>query len=147
VDGYDLVILDLDGVVFLIDKPIRGAARAVEQVRALGVPVIFATNNASRRAGDVADLLSGMGVAAGAEEIFTSAAAAARILAKRLEPGAPILVVGADALREEVVEAGLSVVASADAEPVAVVQGYGPDVGWHQLAEAALAVRAGALWV
>jgi HAD superfamily hydrolase (TIGR01450 family) len=147
IDGYDLVILDLDGVVFLIDKPIRGAVQAVEQVRALGVPVMFATNNASRRAEEVADLLSRMGVQARAEEVFTSAAAAARILAKRFEPGAPILVVGAEALREEVAEAGLSVVAGADAKPVAVVQGYGPDVGWHQLAEATMAVRGGALWV
>jgi glycerol-1-phosphatase len=147
IDGYDLVILDLDGVVFLIDKPIRGAARAVEQVRALGVPVIFATNNASRRAGEVAKLLTGMGVPARAEEVFTSSAAAARILAERFDPGAPILVVGAEALREEVVEAGLNVVASADDKPVAVVQGYGPGVGWSRLAEATLAVRAGALWV
>lgn len=147
VDGYDLVILDLDGVVFLIDRPIHGAAQAVEQVRALGVPVIFATNNASRRAGEVADLLSGMGVPARAEEVFTSAAAAARILAERFEPGAPILVVGAEALRDEVLAAGLSVAAGAEDKPVAVVQGYGPKVGWAELAEATLAVRAGALWV
>jgi HAD superfamily hydrolase (TIGR01450 family) len=147
VDGYDLVILDLDGVVFLIDRPIPGAAQAVEQVRALGVPVIFATNNASRRAREVADLLTGMGVPARAEEVFTSAAAAARILAERFGAGAPILVVGAEALRDEVLEAGLSVVASAEDKPVAVVQGYGPKVGWAELAEATLAVRAGALWV
>src|SRR6185436_19331771 len=31
--------------------------------------------------------------------------------------------------------------------PAAVVQGYGPDVGWRILAEAALSVRAGAIWV
>jgi glycerol 3-phosphatase-2 len=36
---------------------------------------------------------------------------------------------------------------SADARPVAVVQGYGPDVGWGELAEACLAIRAGARWV
>jgi HAD superfamily hydrolase (TIGR01450 family) len=147
VDGYDLVILDLDGVVFLIDKPIPGAPGVIEQLRALGVPVIFATNNASRRAREVADLLAGMGVPAQAEEVFTSAGAAARLLAERFEPGARILVVGADALREEVADAGLSVVASADDGPVAVVQGYGPRVGWPELAEATLAVRKGALWV
>jgi glycerol-1-phosphatase len=31
-------------------------------------------------------------------------------------------------------------------KPVAVVQGFGPEVGWQLLAEAALAVRAGATW-
>ena len=60
-----------------------------------------------------------MGVPARAEEVFTSAAAAARILAERFEPGAKVLVVGAQALREEVAEVGLSVVASALAAMIA----------------------------
>src|SRR5262249_52481000 len=47
----------------------------------------------------------------------------------------------------EVASAGLTPVATADAHPVAVVQGYARDVGWAQLAEACVAVRNGALWV
>jgi glycerol-1-phosphatase len=58
-----------------------------------------------------------------------------------------VLVVGAEALRAEVRDAGLVPVATADDRPEAVVQGYGPEVGWAQLAEASLAVRAGATWV
>jgi len=38
-------------------------------------------------------------------------------------------------------------VTRAEDRPVAVVQGYGPDVGWAMLAEACVAVRAGARWV
>ncbi|MEV6301444.1 HAD-IIA family hydrolase [Actinoplanes sp. NPDC051861] len=146
VGGYDLVIFDLDGVVYLIDKPIAGAAEAVERLRADGVTVAYATNNASRRAADVAALLTGMGVSAEPAEVLTSAGAAAALLAERLPAGSPVLVVGADALRDEVREAGLDPVLSAEDAPVAVVQGYGPEVGWKALAEAALAVRAGATW-
>ena len=146
-DGHDLVIFDLDGVIYLIDKPIDGAAEAVERLRASGTPVAYATNNASRRAADVADLLTGMGVPAAAGEVLTSAGASAAVLAERLPAGAPVLVVGAEALRAEVRDAGLRVVDSAEDKPAAVVQGYGPDVGWRILAEAALSVRAGATWV
>jgi len=32
-------------------------------------------------------------------------------------------------------------------DPVAVVQGFSPDIGWGDLAEAALAIRAGTPWV
>jgi hypothetical protein len=40
------------------------------------------------------------------------------------------------------------VITEADADgPAAVVQGYGPDVSWRSLAEAALAVRRGVPWV
>ncbi|MEU4620226.1 HAD-IIA family hydrolase [Actinoplanes sp. NPDC023801] len=144
--GYDLVIFDLDGVVFLIDKPIPGAAEAVERLRADATTIAYATNNASRRAAEVATLLTGMGVSATPAEVLTSAGASAALLAERLPAGAPVLVVGAEALRGEVRDAGLTPVDSAEDEPVAVVQGYGPEVGWKILAEAALAVRAGAAW-
>ena len=147
VDGYDLVIFDLDGVVYLIDKPIPGAAEAVERLRADGIAVAYATNNASRRAAQVADALSGMGVPARADEVLTSAGASAALLAKELPAGAPVLVVGADALRDEVRDAGLTPVETFEDKPAAVVQGYGADVGWRILAEAALSVRAGARWV
>lgn len=145
--GYDLVIFDLDGVVYLIDKPIPGAAEAVGRLRASGTSVAYATNNASRRAADVASLLTGMGVAAEPDEVLTSAGAAAAVLAQRLPAGAPVLVVGADALRAEVTDAGLRPVSTAEEKPEAVVQGFGPEVGWKALAEAVLAVRAGATWV
>ncbi|HET6533334.1 MAG TPA: HAD-IIA family hydrolase [Actinoplanes sp.] len=147
VDAYDLVIFDLDGVVYLIDKPIAGAAEAVKQLRADGTAVAYATNNASRRAAAVAELLTGMGVPAAAGEVLTSAGASAAMLARELPAGAPVLVVGAAALRDEVRDAGLTPVERFEDEPVAVVQGFGPDVGWQLLAEAALAVRAGAKWI
>ncbi|MDG4824535.1 HAD-IIA family hydrolase [Asanoa sp. WMMD1127] len=146
-DAYDLVIFDLDGVIYLSDKAVAGAVDAVKRLHGEGRSIAYATNNASRRAAEVADLLVGLGVPAVADEVLTSAAAAARRLADRLEPGARVLVVGADALRAEVTERGLTPVSSADDQPVAVVQGYGREVGWVSLAEAALAVRAGALWV
>jgi glycerol-1-phosphatase len=147
VDAYDLVVFDLDGVIYLIDRPIPSAAEAVRRLRADGTAVAYVTNNASRRAADVAELLCGMGVPAGPDEVLTSAGAAAAMLAEELPEGAPVLVVGADALRAEVREAGLRPVETFEDAPVAVVQGYGPDVGWRALAEAALAVRAGARWV
>jgi HAD superfamily hydrolase (TIGR01450 family) len=146
-DRYDLVVFDLDGVIYLIDRPIPRAVEAVVRLHSAGTAVAYATNNASRRAGEVAELLTGMGVPASAAEVLTSAAAAAAVLADRLPPAAPVLVVGAQALRDEVSAVGLAPVDSAEDAPAAVVQGYGPHVGWGHLAEAAVAVRAGATWV
>lgn len=147
VDAYDLVIFDLDGVIYLIDRPIPGAVQAVAQLHAEGKPLAYATNNASRRPAEVAELLVGLGVNAQPGEVLTSAVAAAAALAERLPAGAPVLVVGAEALRAEVRAVGLVPVERADQAPVAVVQGYGPQVGWTDLAEATVAIRAGALWI
>ena len=147
VDGYDLVIADLDGVVYLGEQVIPAAVPAFGQLREHGVAVEFATNNASRRADAVAALLSSLGVAADATEVITSAQASAAVLAQELAAGARVLVVGAQALASEVRDAGLVPVREAGDEPVAVVQGYAPEVGWTQLAEACVAIRAGARWV
>ncbi len=147
VDGYTLVVFDLDGVIYLIDRPIPGAVETVARLHGEGRAVAYATNNASRRAGDVADLLTGMGVQARPEEVLTSAAAAAQLLGERLPAGTPVLVVGAEALRSEIRAVGLTPVSSADESPAAVIQGYGPQVGWADLAEAAVAVRGGATWI
>ncbi|HZN18628.1 MAG TPA: HAD-IIA family hydrolase [Micromonosporaceae bacterium] len=146
-DAYDLVVLDLDGVVYLVDRPVPGAVDAVAALRRRGRAVVFATNNASRRAAEVAALLAGMGVAAQPQEVLTSARATAETVARSHPGGTRVLVVGADALRAEVRDAGLVPVARADEGPRLVVQGYGAQVGWADLAEACVAVRAGAEWV
>jgi HAD superfamily hydrolase (TIGR01450 family) len=147
VDGYDLIVLDLDGVVYLGDQPVAGAPEALAELRERGTPIAFATNNASRRAAEVAALLASLGVRAEAGEVTTSAQAAAAVLAERLPAGAAVLIVGAPALREEVAEVGLRPVERAEDAPAAVAQGYGPKVGWEQLAEASVAIRRGAEWV
>jgi glycerol-1-phosphatase len=147
VNSYDLVIFDLDGVVFLGHEPIDGAVEAINGLVDAGKPVAYATNNASRRAAEVADLLVSLGIRATADEVITSAQESAAIIAQRLKPADRVLIVGGPALRREIADVGLTPVTSADDKPEAVVQGYAPDVGWKQLAEACLAVRAGAIWV
>jgi glycerol-1-phosphatase len=120
---------------------------AIATLTAAGRAVAYASNNAARRAEDVADLLRSVGVPATVAQAATSAQASAALLARRVPAGSPVLVVGAPALAEEVAAHGLRPVHSASDQPVAVVQGYGPDVGFAQLAEACVAVRSGALWV
>jgi HAD superfamily hydrolase (TIGR01450 family) len=146
-DQYDLVIFDLDGVVYLGREPIGGAVDAINRLVGGGRHVAYVTNNASRSADDVANLLRDLGITASPDEVMTSAHASAALLASRLPAGSAVLVVGAPALRAEVAAVGLRPVDEASDGPAAVVQGYAPDVGWAQLAEACVAVRSGALWV
>jgi HAD superfamily hydrolase (TIGR01450 family) len=144
---YDAALVDLDGVAYRGHLPIAGASEALAAARAAGMRVLFVTNNASREPQTVADQLTGLDIAASADEVLTAAQAAALTLRSRLEPGARVLVVGAEGLRTAVRQQGLVAVESAADGPVAVVQGYGPEVGWKQLAEAAYAIEAGAWFV
>ncbi|MCL2668149.1 MAG: HAD-IIA family hydrolase [Micrococcales bacterium] len=147
VERFDLALVDLDGVTYRGHLPIDGAADAITTARSAGMRVQFVTNNASRAPQVVADQLDALGIPTPPDEVLTAAQAAAATLRGRLDPGTPVLVVGADALRDAVREQGLVVVDSADDDPQAVVQGFGPDVGWPQLAEAAYAVAAGVWYV
>jgi glycerol 3-phosphatase-2 len=105
------------------------------------------TNNAFRTPAAIAALLTSFGTPATAQDVVTSAQAAARLLAERLPAGAPVLVVGGSGLRMAVRERGLRPVSTALDRPQAVVQGYWPDLSYSLLAEGGLAVAGGALFV
>jgi glycerol 3-phosphatase-2 len=147
VSVYDVALLDLDGVVYIGGAAIPGAAEALHKADAAGMRLAYVTNNAFRTPAAVAALLTSLGVPAAAQDVVTSAQAAARLLAERLPAGAPVLVVGGSGLRMALRERGLRPVSTAADKPLAVVQGYAPDVSYSMLAEGGLAVRAGALFV
>ena len=144
VQQYDCLMLDLDGTVFRGHEPTEGAVDALART---GVRTFFVTNNASRGADEVAAHLCELGFTALAEDVVTSAQGAARLLADQVPADSPVLIVGTDALAKEVSSVGLQPVRLFSDEPVAVVQGHSAQTGWSDLAEAALAIRAGALWV
>ena len=146
-EKYDVALLDLDGVVYLGGTAIPGAPAALQRARADGMHLAYVTNNASRTPAAVAELLRSMDVPASAADVVTSPQAASRLLADKLPPGAPVLVIGSLALRMAVRERGLRPVSSASDRPLAVVQGYAPGIDYQALAEGSLAVRAGALFV
>lgn len=144
---HDVGLLDLDGVVYAGLAAIPGAVPALQAARSAGLRLAFVTNNASRSPSSVAGHLSSLGVPASSADVVTSAQAAAAVIAGKFPAGSPVLVVGAVALRLALRDRGLRPVSVAADQPVAVVQGFSPDLSYALLTEAALAVRAGALYV
>ena len=141
---HDCLLLDLDGTVFRGQEPTVGA---VDSLAAVTGRALFVTNNASRSAAEVAEHLQELGFTAHADDVVTSSQSGARLLAGQLPAGATVLVVGTDSLAAEISAVGLRPVRTYAEDPVAVVQGHSPATGWADLAEAALAIRGGALWV
>jgi HAD superfamily hydrolase (TIGR01450 family) len=109
--------------------------------------VAFVTNNAARPPQDVAEHLRRLGVDASAADVVTSAQAAASMLREQLAPGSAVLSIGARGLAEALTEVGLRPVTAMDEHPLAIVQGFSPDLSWPMLLEACVAVRAGLPWV
>jgi glycerol-1-phosphatase len=141
---YDCLLIDLDGTVFRGHSATEGAVQTLDEVQSRK---LFVTNNATRTAEEVATHLRDLGFTATGDDVVTSAQSAAHLLSVELPPDSVVLVVGTDSLANEITAVGLRPVRSFADNPVAVVQGLSMTIGWADLSEAALAIRAGALWV
>ncbi|WP_432138582.1 MULTISPECIES: HAD-IIA family hydrolase [unclassified Streptomyces] len=146
-EAYDTALLDLDGVVYAGGSAIVHAVESLAVAREGGMRLAYVTNNALRTPDAVAEHLTELGIATGADDVITSAQAVARLIAEQVPAGARVLVVGGEGLRVALRERGLVPVESADDDPAAVVQGYGgPELPWGRFAEAAYAVARGVPW-
>lgn len=140
IDGVDVVLADLDGVIYAGAVAIPHAVESLTRAAAEGRRLGYITNNASRTDATVAAHLSSLGLPTEPSDVVTSPQAAVRLLGEKVAPGATILVVGGQGLVVELEKAGYLVTRSAEDAPAAVVQGFAPEVSWTQLAEAAYAL-------
>jgi 4-nitrophenyl phosphatase len=140
-----VVCCDLDGVIWSGDEVIPGSADAVTQLRAAGLRVGFVSNNSSHPVGDVVAKLERFGIPAGADDVVTSALAAAAMLAASLPRQARVLACAGPGVVEALTDAGLVAV---DAPPAdAVVVGFHRTFDFDELDRSSRAVRDGARFV
>lgn len=145
-EGVDLLLADLDGVVY---KGALAIPYAVDSINTAAgrMRVGYITNNAARTPDSVAEHLSSLGLTVRPDDVVTSPQAAVRLLLDTAPAGSTVLVVGGEGLISEVVRAGFVPTTSAEDSPSAVIQGFHPSVGWTQLAEAAFALHTGIPWI
>lgn len=146
-EQFDALLFDLDGVVYIGPHAVPHAAEAIAQARADGVRCAYITNNAARTSQVVADHLIGIGVGCTADEVVTSPQAAVTVLGEFVPPGSRVLVIGGAGIADELRARGYEPVRSLAEQPAAVMQGFSPDLGWRDLAEACFAVRTGLPWI
>lgn len=131
-------VIDLDGVVWLAGEAIDGVRAAIGELRARGVRVVFATNNSAPTLSELLARMERAGIPASAEDLITSAQAAASMVA----PGERVLALADGGAREALIERGAALVEVPPAEVVLV--GWTHDFTFERLAVASGAVRAGA---
>lgn len=133
-------VIDLDGVVWRGSDPVEGAVAALGRLLDAGEQVAFVTNNSSVPAHEVRRRLTELGVPGG-PEVLTSADAAATVV----EAGERVLVRGGPGLVDALSARGAELVDRRPADTVVV--GWHRDFTYDSLAEAHLAVAAGARFV
>jgi NagD protein len=134
-------LFDLDGTVYLGERLLPGAAETIAALRADGRGVAFLTNKPLQTREAYAAKLTRLGVATVPDDVITSSLVLARHLAK-LDPGAPLFVIGEPPLLAELRAHGFEV--RADARVRWVVIAFDRTFDYAKLNIALQASRAGA---
>lgn len=140
---YRAWCFDLDGTVYRGVEPIPETVRFIRSLREKGAGVFFVTNNSALTPEKQSEKLSRMGIAADPEEIMTSSVATADHLLKN-HGTLPVYMIGEEGLRTALISAGHRIVQDS---PEAVVVGIDRGITYAKLADASLAVSAGAAFV
>jgi len=119
--GYDHVLLDLDGCVWVGDDATPRAAEAVDALRAAGKGVAFVTNDGRHSTEDFVRKLWGLGLRASVEEVVTVGAALQFVLAST-PAWRRAFVIGSEAIHRHVEAAGVR--ETMDGADVVVIAGH-----------------------
>lgn len=134
----------MDGVLYIGETPIEGAAKAINFLRERGKRLIFSTNNSASTRKMYVRKLARMGIKAHESEIVTSAYVTALYL-KKYSTNAKVYVVGERGLKLELKRAGLKLVPQEKVEESThVVVGLDRTVNYKKLTAGLRALLAGA---
>ncbi len=140
------MIIDLDGVLWLGDTPLPGVVDLFNLLHRKSIQYILATNNATADPNSVCNRLATLGVNVEPDRILTSGQASAQFLQLQLPQGALVYTIGESALRIALTQVGFTLTDAADGAQ-AVVVGLDRQLSWNTMAEAALAIQAGAIFI
>lgn len=135
-------LLDMDGTVYLSDKPIAGAAEAVARMRRQA-RVLFLTNNTSAARTDYVRKLCGMGIEVTDDDIYTAGNATIDYL-QRTGATNRVFLLGTPNLRDEFLQGGISL---CDENPDLVVIGFDTTLTYARLADACAHIRRGVPYI
>ena len=101
-------VFDMDGTIYLGERPIPGAVEFISELNRRGVDYRFLTNNSSHGRRFYSDRLARMGFDVDPSSILTSTVATAAYIRDR-HPGCSVYPVGVPDFVEEVVSAGIPI--------------------------------------
>ena len=133
----------MDGTVYRGTEPIPEAVSFIGNTQQNGIDPYFITNNSSMTRVQLQEKLASFGIIANSDRIMTSAIAAAKYC-KENYYGASVMMIGEKGLEEALASEGIEITAN---NPDVVIMGIDRGVTYAKLADACLAIRAGARFI
>lgn len=134
-----LFFIDLDGTIYLGDKPIHGADEFIKMLQNKNIQYYFLSNNSSKAKADYVYKLNNMGVEATEDKIILSTDGLVDYLLKN--NAINTFVVGTESMKQQIRNAGILVDSD---EPEYVVLGYDTELTYDKIKKAAIYLHNGA---
>ncbi len=134
------LIIDMDGVLYLGDKPMPGLQAFFGFLDDHQIRFQLVTNNSTLTPQMYAQKMARMGVTVQEEDVLTSSIATAGYVAGHYPAGSHVFAIGEEGLMDALQRAGLVL---SRLDPVAVVVGFDRDITYAKLREATLLIRSG----
>jgi HAD superfamily hydrolase (TIGR01457 family) len=148
-ERYSAFIIDLDGVLYLLDTPIDGSPETVNRLAAAGKEFVFLTNNSSATPRQYVEKLGRFGMDISTGQVVTSSQAIGRHLELNHQAsGKSAFAIGEDGLLEELEARGLRLVEGEEARAAEFVfVGWDRKFDFEKLKTAVIALRNGAVYI
>ena len=141
---YKAYFIDLDGTMYRGKDRIPTAEAFIKRLQEAKIPFLFVTNNATKTPAQVAENLRvNYGTEVSADEVYTSGVAAVDYLKSHFNVYR-IMVIGEEAIKNQVEAAGYTLVSE---DPEVVLQSLDRNVTYKDLETATLAIRNGATYI
>lgn len=138
----DVFLFDLDGTIYLGDKPIGRVLDMLHALDALDKKVFFLTNNSSKTTDEYISKLKRIGYNANSNQIITSTHATI-LYVKNVLPGKSVYPLGTSAFCEELIKNGISITEDADA----VLLAFDTDLSYNKLWHANVLLDKGRVFI
>ncbi len=125
----DLFLLDLDGTLYLGDRPIGAAKETLARLREMGKKLVYLSNNSSRTEAEYREKLTRIGFFDERDGVFTSATATEGYLLAE-HAGKKVFLLGTEALRAEFVARGIPL---GEEDPDLLVLAYDVELTFEKL--------------
>jgi len=125
-------IFDLDGTIYLDNEVIDGAVKAIQSLRESGNKVVFFTNKSISTRYDYLNKLTKLGIEATIDEIINSNYIMAKYLKREMSVNDAALVIGEEALFEELREENIHITDDPD-QATYIVLGWDRQFNYEKL--------------
>ncbi len=129
VERTQLFLLDLDGTVYIGDRPIRGVCETLSALRGMGKRLVFLTNNSSKTEEEYRTKLARIGLLEEQDGVYTSGMVATEYLKEHFA-GKRVYLLATRSVRSEFEKSGINCV---DEDPDVCLLAYDTELTFEKI--------------